>query len=409
LLRLWEKNGLVPTGPDGLSLDEAVDGILADGVVSLIAETDAGIVAAISGAVIGTVGVILRITATADEAAAEEQLLGELEARLVEGGARRLSLRTSSDDTAVDRLASRGYEPAPGAVVLERTLPRTLAGHGALAALGGTMIDQTLWESLKGMEEAKDLIERRVILPLAEPALARRHAVALPKAIVLFGPPGTGKTTFAKGIASRLQWPFVEIQPAELVADGEQGQSKRLADVYTKVLELAAAVVFVDEVEDLASARQEERRMGSAVTNEFLKQLPLFQNTEHHLLVCATNWIGRLDRAFIRPGRFDAIIPVGPPDAEARHAVWGRYVGEITDEPIDVDALVAASEWFTPADIQDAAHRAAQIAFEREHSRRGEHRAVTDDFLAAINATKPSLDDQMIGTFQEDAAAFARL
>jgi ATP-dependent 26S proteasome regulatory subunit len=59
-----------------------------------------------------------------------------------------------------------------------------------------------------------------VILPLAEPELAARHAVEQPKAIVLFGPPGTGKTTFAKGIASRLGWPFVEIQPSEIGAEG---------------------------------------------------------------------------------------------------------------------------------------------------------------------------------------------
>jgi len=106
------------------------------------------------------------------------------------------------------------------------------------------------------MEEAKQIIERRVILPLAEPGLAGRHGVVPPRAIVLFGPPGTG-TTFAKGIASRLGWPFVEILPAKLAGEGAERQAKLLADAVERLLELASAVVFVDEVEDLAATRSD--------------------------------------------------------------------------------------------------------------------------------------------------------
>lgn len=104
------------------------------------------------------------------------------------------------------------------------------------------------------------------------------------------------------------------------------------------ILALPSAVVFVDEVEDLASIRHEERRASPSVTNEFLKQIPRFREEPHHLLVCATNWVSRLDPAFLRPGRFDYVLPVGPPNAEARTAIWERYVAEITDEPIDITA-----------------------------------------------------------------------
>jgi SpoVK/Ycf46/Vps4 family AAA+-type ATPase len=117
--------------------------------------------------------------------------------------------------------------------------------------------------------------------------------------------------------------------------------------------------VFFDEVEDLASTRTAERKVSPSVTNEFLKQIPRFRELREHLLVCATNWVSRLDQAFLRPGRFDYVLPVGPPDTEARRAIWGRYVAQITDEDVDVEALVEATELFTPADIEFAARKAA--------------------------------------------------
>lgn len=166
----------------------------------------------------------------------------------------------------------------------------------------------------------QEIIERRVIVPLGEPELAARHGVDPPHAVVLFGPPGTGKTTFAKGIASRLSWPFVPIEPAQLT--GDEGAAEHLAEIFDRILSLSSAVAFVDEVEDLASTRDEDRRVSGRVTNEFLRRIPAFRDRTHHLLVCATNQVGRLDPAFLRPGRFDHVLPVGPPDRAAREAIW---------------------------------------------------------------------------------------
>ena len=141
------------------------------------------------------------------------------------------------------------------------------------------------------------------------------------------------------------------------------------------------------------------------MTNEFLKQIPRFRDVPHHLLACATNWISRLDPAFLRPGRFDYLLPVGPPDAEARAAIWRRYVEEITGEPVDIDALVDASRFFTPADIEFAARKAAQRAFEREHFEGAGSRAVLEDFLESIS---PTLSADLVEAFEADTERFAR-
>ncbi len=164
---------------------------------------------------------------------------------------------------------------------------------------------------------------RRVILPLEERELATRHAVVPPKAIVLFGPPGTGKTTFAKGIASRLGWPFVEISPAEVGGEGAERQAKLLADAFDLILELPSAVVFVDEVEDLASMRHDERRVSPSVTNEFLRQIPRVRETTQHLLVCATNFVGKLDRPSCVPAASTSSSrSARPTPRRARRSGW---------------------------------------------------------------------------------------
>jgi SpoVK/Ycf46/Vps4 family AAA+-type ATPase len=115
-----------------------------------------------------------------------------------------------------------------------------------------------------------------------------------------------------------------------------------------------------------------------------------------------------LDTAFLRHGRFDYIIPIGPPDDVARAAIWRRYLAANADG-VEVDKLVEASEMFTPADIEFASRKGAQSAFEREiEFRRGEP-ARTDDYLAAIADTRPTLTDEMVAEFDEDIAERTRL
>jgi transitional endoplasmic reticulum ATPase len=318
ILQLWERTGSVPVGPDGLTLDQAVELMSSRPVSTPVAEREGEVVGVAVGGVTAAFGWIYRLTVSPDVDAGElaQQLLSELELKLAEAGARKVGTVVQERADSLAELERCGYRALAAMRYLERELPAIGVAVAALEELGAHMIRPGLWEELRGLDEAKQIIERRVILPLAEPVLAERHAVAPPKAIVLFGPPGTGKTTFAKGIASRLAWPFVEIEASEIAGEGPEREAKMLAESFGRARnDLSSAVVFVDEVEDLAAARTEQRRVSPSITNEFLKQIPRMRELSEHVLVCATNWVSRLDPAFLRPGRFDYALPVGPPDA----------------------------------------------------------------------------------------------
>ena len=243
---------------------------------------------------------------------------------------------------------------------------------------------------------------------MAEPEAAERHGVRPPKAVILFGPPGTGKTSFAKAVASRLSWPFVELFPSRLSTEADGGLAAALRQTFADLTGLESVLLFIDEVEEIAAARSGTAvDAGHGVTNELLKLIPAFRDHDNRLLICATNSLRTLDPAFLRPGRFDYIIPVGPPDPGARAAIWRRYLGSTADT-VDLEQLVATTEMFTPADIESAARKAAQHAFEREVRTGVGDPAGTEEYLSAVADTRPTLTEAALAGFHEDIELYER-
>ncbi|MCZ4558776.1 MULTISPECIES: ATP-binding protein [Rhodococcus] len=335
-------------------------------------------------------------------------LLANLEQRLRSSGVQRICAVLTEGATGSAAFENSGYTRRDGLVYYEMLEPLG-PDRALLAELGGRILPTGLWQAMAGMERVKEAIERRVVLPLAEPDVAERYGVQPPKAVILFGPPGTGKTSFAKAVASRLGWPFVELFPSRLAAAVDGGLAASLRDVFSELAELEEVVLFIDEVEEIAAARTgSAANAAHGVTNELLKLIPLFRERDRRLMVCATNSVHSLDSAFLRPGRFDYVIPVGPPDAPARRAVWERYLGA-AHGAVDVNLIVNSSELFTPADIEFAARKGAQTAFEREILHRRGEPANTDDYLAAIADTRPTLSAELLAEFDQDTEQYTRL
>jgi SpoVK/Ycf46/Vps4 family AAA+-type ATPase len=265
---------------------------------------------------------------------------------------------------------------------------------------GGQVVAANLWQSLKGFSSAKEILERRVVAPLAHAELAEQLGLVPPAAVLLFGPPGTGKTSFARAMASRLSWAFVEIHPS-LLGQGVEG-GRALRDTLSELGKVDRLVCFIDEADEIASDRS-ERPDSQPLVNELLKAVPVFKSRPDSLMVMATNSIDAIDPALLRPGRFDLIIPVGAPDGAERADLASEFLPAA--DPGDVAERTAG---FTPADFALAAQRSAQSAFDRALAG-GSPEVGADDVLAAIQHTRPSVSAEAIRQFEDEAQHFSRL
>jgi transitional endoplasmic reticulum ATPase len=338
-------------------------------------------------------------------------LLAGIEGRLTSQGIRRISALLPASETRIEAFRNSEYRVEEDLHYFERTIPLQPREIKPLSQLGGRLLPHGLWNALAGMQHEKDLIEQRLILPLARTELAKSLGVIPPRSVVLFGPPGTGKTTFAKAVASRLDWPFVEVFPSRLASD-PRGLAGALRQVFLDIGQLEHAVVFIDEVEEIASARKGDASSLQGVTNELLKIIPAFREKEGRLLICATNFIRSLDKAFLRHGRFDYVIPIGPPDLTARIAIWNRYIPPAISPRINLDALAQASERFSPADIEFAARKASQQALEQAvqaPANSGEPALTTEAYLQAIDGTRATITEAVAKVFFEDIDRIARV
>lgn len=204
-----------------------------------------------------------------------------------------------------------------------------------------------------GMEDLKKMLRLHIIEPFLRPGLFARFKKSGGGGILLYGPPGCGKTMIARAIAGECKASFISVGISE-VLNMWMGESERnLAQLFEKARAQKPCVLFFDELDALAFSRSKAHSEHSrTIVNEFLSQLDGFERDNRDVLfLAATNMPWDVDQAMKRTGRFSRQLFVPPPDAQARKHIVEIKLRDIPVEGVDVDALVAATPHFSGADI----------------------------------------------------------
>jgi len=286
---------------------------------------------------------------------------------------------------------------------LRDVLPAMFVGEGEAADSASAGIDEAdaydaqhtglTLADVAGLTEVKQRLEVAFLAPMRNPELRRLYGKSLRGGLLLYGPPGCGKTFIARAVAGELGARFIAVSFADII-DMFVGQSERnIHELFEIARRNAPCVLFLDEVDAIGQKRSQLRHtpMRSAVNQLLLELDDISGNNEGVFLLAATNHPWDVDSALRRPGRFDRTLLVLPPDAAAREGVFRYHLKDRPVAGIDLARLARQTDGYSGADIAHICETAAERAL-MDSVRQGEPRMiVTPDLEAAIGEVKPSL------------------
>jgi proteasome regulatory subunit len=249
---------------------------------------------------------------------------------------------------------------------------------------------QETYADIGGLEPQINEIKEAVELPLTRPELFLRIGIDPPKGVLLHGPPGTGKTLLAKAVAHETHAHFMRVVGSELVQKYIGEGARLVRELFDLAKKKAPTIIFIDEIDAVGASRTEANTSGDREVQRTLMQLLAgmdgFENRGDVKIIGATNRIDILDRALLRPGRFDRIIEIPLPDETGRLSILKVHCRALTiDEDVDLCEIAKRTEGKNGADLRAICMEAGMFAIRKERQA-----IKQEDFLAAI--TKIHLD-----------------
>jgi len=241
-----------------------------------------------------------------------------------------------------------------------------------------------------GMDDVKEEISIKVIQPLAHPELFKAYGKAIGGGVLMYGPPGCGKTHLARATAGEADAAFISVGIHEVLEMWIGSSERNLHKLFDEARRRAPCVLFFDEVDALGAKRSEAGSSASRqIINQFLAELDGVETSNEGLLVlAATNAPWHLDPAFRRPGRFDRLVFVPPPDESARAAILEVLLKDKPTDDVDVQKIAKKCKGFSGADLSGALDRAIEGKL-REALKTGRPAPITTrDLLAAVKSTR---------------------
>ena len=266
------------------------------------------------------------------------------------------------------------------------------------------------WEDIGGLEEVKQELKEAVEWPLKAPELFKEMGIEPPKGILLYGPPGCGKTLLAKAVANESEANFIAVRGPELLSKWVGESERAIREVFRKARQAAPCVVFFDEIDSIAPARGfrlDTSGVTDRMVNQLLAEMDGIQPLQNVVVIAATNRPDIIDPALLRPGRFDRIIFVPPPDKKARLEIFKIYTRNMPlAEDVDLEKLAEKTEGYTGADIAALCREAAIIALREEFKKKP---VEMRHFEEALKKIQPSLRSEDIAHYRSMKEKLRRL
>lgn len=301
-----------------------------------------------------------------------------------------------ADPTLAEQLGLSGSAAEPGDHD-EDERERVIAEDGDHRAAPVTEIERPklTFSDVGGMGKVKDEIRLKIIHPLQHPELYKAYGKTIGGGILMYGPPGCGKTHLARATAGEVKARFIAVGINDIL-NMWMGESERnLHELFEQARAARPCVLFFDEVDALGAARTDMRHSSARhLVNQFLSELDgVNASNEGVLILAATNAPWHIDPAFRRPGRFDRIIFVPPPDMEARSQILRIMLAGKPTESIDFDKVARLTDKFSGADIKNLIDLTIEGKL-RQAMQKGIPEPIrTADLVAAAKGLKPSASE----------------
>ncbi len=252
------------------------------------------------------------------------------------------------------------------------------------------------WEDIGGLDEVKEDLREAVEWPLKTPEIFTRLGIKPPKGILLYGPPGCGKTLLGKAVATESAANFITIKGPEIFSKWVGESEKAIREVFRKARMAAPAVIFFDEIDSLVPRRGlgfSDSGVTERVISQLLTEMDGLVTLEDIVVVAATNRPDMVDPAVLRPGRFDRLIYVPEPDEKSKLQIFKIYTKNMPlKKDVELSLLVAAAKYFSGADIEALCREAAMVALRKDV---GTKEVTLEDFMEARKRIGPSVSLDM--------------
>ncbi|MFW9965824.1 MAG: CDC48 family AAA ATPase [Candidatus Thorarchaeota archaeon] len=231
-------------------------------------------------------------------------------------------------------------------------------------------IPNVRWSDIGGLEEVKEKLIEVVEWPLKRPESFRRIGIEPPKGVLIFGPPGCGKTLLAKAVATESEANFISVKGPELLSKWVGESEKAVREVFRKARTAAPAIIFFDELDSIAPSRGRisgDSNVTERMVSQLLTEMDGLESMKDLVVIAATNRPDLIDRALLRKGRFDRWVYIPPPTAKGREAIFEIYLDRMPlDKDVKVKKLVEMTENFVGGDIENLCKEAGMHALKED-------------------------------------------